>query len=76
MKNKCCINIKAYFEIVCVRICVNVCVRIWPYPPFPLTQYKKDITACYSVKYLVPVSYSMVVIMLYGSNCILEIMEV
>jgi len=33
MKNKCCVNVNVYFEIVCV--CVRVRVR--PYPPFPLT---------------------------------------
>ena len=32
MKNKCCVNVKVYFEIV--RVCVHV---DQPYPPFPLT---------------------------------------
>jgi len=31
MKNKCCVNVKVYFEIACVH------VRVQPYPPFPLT---------------------------------------
>ena len=30
MKNKCCVNVKVYFKIIRVRI--------WPYPPFPITQ--------------------------------------
>jgi len=33
MKDKCCVNVKVYFEIVHVRIRI----RIRPYPPFPLT---------------------------------------
>ena len=33
MKNKCCVNVKVYVEIICV--CV-VHVRIRPYLPFPL----------------------------------------
>ena len=33
MKNKCCVNIKVYFEIVCVY--VRILIR--PYPPFPFT---------------------------------------
>jgi len=30
MKNKCCVNVNAYFEIV------HVCIRAQQYPPFPI----------------------------------------
>jgi len=33
MKNKCCVNVKVYVEIVRIRIRI----RVPPYPPFPLT---------------------------------------
>jgi len=33
MKNKCCVTVKVYFEIL-----GDVCVSIQPYQPFPTTQ--------------------------------------
>ena len=38
MKNKCCVNVKVYVEIVfvCGHVCIHV--RVQPYLPFPPTR--------------------------------------